>query len=445
MPFSQSLLNISNLFGSAKKNVTEGLFRVTIVNFEEKSAINCGLRFAELLKRNGVFEITFFNEEFSKNFLNLQSRNFFDFIDRGNKILTNTEADILIWGYEEEGKIRLNFQTNKQYAIPDNLSFSLMDSLFVPLNYFTSPDNFSESMLLLIYGVIIAAIPPVTNDQKYYKPKLLQDVISLLAADNSQKDIPREFMPYLMNMLGKIYLNSNQENLTEKDVSIICNLLDTALQNKHYMRLPIHYGCIYNNLGHLYETAFTSLRKNKETYLRAAIAGFQNAKKYLNRNYPYDYGLISYHLAVLYFEYWKYAADLQALRDAVSQLREAEKIYSFAQFPESWAHIEKLLGSYLSALGLQTKSNDIMQFAIEAYKNQQKLFPLNDFPAEWAEIQEKIGEIYYLLGKMNDDDSLMKEARHYLESVKEIYTELNMKAKLKMLERYMKRVRNYLC
>lgn len=444
MTFGPNLLNIRNFLNLPKKKATDGLFRVTVVNFEDRSAINCGLRFAELLKRNSMFDVTFFNESFSKNFLNLQSRNFFDFIDRGAKIMSGTKADILIWGYEEDGKIRLNFQTDNQYAIPDDFSFSLLDSLFVPLNYFTNPESFSESMLLLIYGVIVAAVPPVTNEQKLYKPQVLKDIISLLAADTSQKDIPREFMPYLMNMLGKIYLCNSYSDLTEKDIKIISNLFDTALKNRSTMRLPIYYGCIFNNLGQLYKTAFSALPKDKTDYLKEAISNFQTAQKYLNRNYPYDYGLISYNLALLYFEYWKNNGDLQALRDAVSQLREAEKVYSFAQFPKSWCHIEGLHGAYLSALGLQTKSNEILQFAIEAYQNQQKLFPLNEFPVEWAEIQTKIGNIYYLLGKMNDDDSLMKEARHYFESVQEIYTELNLKPRLKDVERYMKKVKNYL-
>ena len=50
-----------------------------------------------------------------QSFLNLQGRNFYDFIDHGNKILQSTRADILVWGYEEDGKIRLNFQVKNQY------------------------------------------------------------------------------------------------------------------------------------------------------------------------------------------------------------------------------------------------------------------------------------------------------------------------------------------
>ena len=444
MAFSPSLLNICNFLPSSAPKGKNGLFRVTVVAFEDKCNLNCGLRFAELLKRSNLFEVTFFNEPFAKSFLNLQSRNFFDFIDRGNKILASTQADILIWGYEEDGKIRLNFQVENQYVIPNSLSFSLLDSLFIPLNYLTDTQNFSESVLLLIYGIIVAAITPVTNEQKQRQPQILQELITLLSNDSSPKDISREFMPYIMNMLGKIYLQNTRTSLNDTDIKIIQNLFETALKNKHFMRLPIYYGCIYNNLGQLYELAFQQNKHNTAFYLKSAISNYQTAQKNLNRNYPYDYGLISYHLAVLYFEYWKYTADLQALRDAVSKLREAEKVYSFTQFAVSWCKIEELLGSYLTALAMQTKSNELMQLAIEAYKNQQKIYTQNNAPEGWANIQEKIGNIFYLLGKQNDDDKLMEEARNYFNSALEIYSDLNMKNFIKDVNRSLLKIRNYI-
>lgn len=444
MSFSPNLLNIKNFLSSSKKKADDGLFRVTVVAFEDKCSLNCGLRFAELLKRSNLFDVTFFNEPFSKNFLNLQSRNFFDFIDRGNKILASTKADILIWGYEEDGKIRINFQVENQYTIPNKLSFSLLDSLFIPLSNFTDNGKFSESILLLIYGIIVAAIYPVTNEQKSRRPQILQEIITLLSADHSPKDVSREFMPYIMNMLGKIYLSNTNQDLSIKDIEIIQNLFETALKNKQFMRLPIYYGCIYNNLGQLFETAFYQNKHNSAAYLKLAISNYQTAQKNLNRNYPYDFGLISYHLALLYYDYWKYTADLQALRDAVSKLRDAEKVYSLAQFPSSWCTIEELLGNYLTALGMQTKSNELMHLAIEAYKNQQKIFTQNETPEIWAAIQEKIGNVFYLLGKQNNDDQLMEEARNYYDSALEIYSDLALKLEIKNVNRALLKIRNYL-
>lgn len=444
MPINNCLENIKRFLSAEKKETSSALFRVTVVAFEDKCNLNCGRRFADILQRNPLFDVHFFAETFPKGFLNLQGRNFFDFIDRGTQILNSTHSDILIWGYEENAKIRLNFQITDQYALDNNLFHSLLDSLFVPLNFFTSPETFSASLLLVICGIIIAAVPPVTNDQKDNREKLLTDIIALLAADTSPKEISREFMPYIMNMLGKIYLSNAQKNLNENDVEIIRNLFDSALKNKQFMRLPIYYGCVYNNMAQLYETMYKQAQTDGSPYLREAISFYQEAHKYLNKNYPYDYGLIAYHLALLYFDFWKYTTDLQALRDAVTQLREAEKVYTLAQFPQSWCHIEGLLGYYLTSLGMTTASNDIMQLAINSYHNQQKIYEQRVYPLEWAGIQEEIGNIYYLLGKQNEDDNFMIEARNYFNSALEIYQQLKAKDRIAETKRRLAKVHNYI-
>lgn len=446
MPFNNCIENIRKFLATPKAETTEKIFRVTVVAFEDKCNLNCGRRFAEILRCNPLFDVNFFDESFPKGFLNLQGRNFFDFIDRGNKILSSTHSDILVWGYEENGKIRLNFQIADPYIIPnEDLSYSLLDSLFIPLSYLTTAGSFSESVLLAICGIIIAAIRPVTNDQKKSKPILLQDIIELLAADTSPKDISREFMPYIMNMLGKIYLSNTKNNLTSTDIEVIQNLFETALKDIHLMSHPVYYGEVYHNMAQLFECAYNDKRlTDRSEYLKSAIAYYQEAHKYLNKNYPYDYGLIAYHLAVLYFDYWKQTNDLQALRDAVSQLREAEKVYTKSQFMHSWCYVEGLLGYYLASLGLMTKSSDIMQLAINSYRNQQEVFDQRVYPLQWAGIQEEIGNIYYLLGKQNEDETFLLEARNYFNSALSVYQELKAKAEIAIVKQRLAKINNYI-
>ena len=140
----------------------------------------------------------------------------------------------------------------------------------------------------------------------------------------------------------------------------------------------------------------------------------------------------------------KHTADLQALRDAVAQLREAEKVYSFAQFPQSWCNIEGLLGYYLTLLGMKTLSNEIMQLAINSYKNQQQIYEQTVYPMEWADVQEKIGNIYYLLGKQNEDENFMLEARNYLDSALAFYKELRNKDASKQVLAALEKIKNYI-
>ena len=444
MALNNCIENIRKFLHTPKKESTDNMFRVTVVAFEDKCNFNCGQRFAELLKKDPLFDVNYFTEQFPKGFLNMQGRNFFDFVDRGEQILKSTQSDILIWGYEDNGKIRLNFQVSNQYLIPNTISFSLLDSLFIPLNYFTDINNFSASMLLIICGIIIAAIHPVTNDQRKYRPFLLNDILQMISADSTPKDITLEYMPYIMNMLGKIYLCNKKDILNSNDIKIIHQLFEIALKNKELISSPIFLGCLYNNLGQLHENAFLMNRQDNFMHLKQAIKSYQQAKKYLTRNYPYDYALNAYRLSGLYFEFWKYNSDIQALRDAVSQLREAEKIYSPNQFTNSWCHLQSLLGYYLTSLGMATKSNEVMQLAINSYKNQQKFFEQQIHPITWADIQERIGRIYYLLGKQNDDDNFMYEARNYFNSALNVYEELKMKDYIKQTQKSLAKVKNYI-
>lgn len=142
------------------------------------------------------------------------------------------------------------------------------------------------------------------------------------------------------------------DNTAEKDFKIIKSLFETAIKHQDLITSPIHLGCIYNHLGQLYDCAAANVEKRRDAYFKGAIEYYRQAQKYLGKyTYPYDYGYISYRLAKLFFSYWRQKEDIQALRDAVFQLREAEKIYTYALFPEFWAEIQGELGYYLSLLG----------------------------------------------------------------------------------------------
>ncbi|MBR3502036.1 MAG: hypothetical protein IKO06_03930 [Alphaproteobacteria bacterium] len=443
MAFS-GLSEFKTLFSGGKaKSPYDKLFKVAVVDFLCSNNLDYAKHFYNRFAQNPMFEMVFVKDNFAKSFLNFQGRNFFEFIEKGNKILRQTHSDIVIWGYEEYGKIRLNFQTPNQYNIPNDPTFSLLDSLFLPLNYLTDAKNLPQAVAMIIEGIIVAGTTPVTNLQKKHQAQILSDIIKNLAKDSSPKDISREFMPYIMNMLGKLYLINNLKNLNANDVKIMADLFETALKNKQYMRLPIYYGIIYANMGQLYEQAYMNESKNPQ-YLRLAISYYQSAQKSMGRNYQYDFGSISYHLGLMHFEFWKYGADLQALRDAVFYLREAEKIYVSSQFPRTWCHIEGLLGNYLTSLGMNADSPEIMQMAINSYKQQQKLYVLNEYPLQWAELQEKIGNVFYLLGKAREDDNFMLEAKNYFNSAIGVYKEMKLKDKIVEAKRNLDKVHNYI-
>ena len=401
--------------------------KVIVVEFAENVENASGEVLAALLRSQTFLTVSYFDEPFNKSFLNLEGRTFFDFIDKGQALLDKTKADVLIWGYRENNEIRLNFQTASQYE-KNNTSFvSLLDSLLLPASLFENPQLFPKSIFNLILGAIISSLNTPTKQLRIQQRYLLKKIIHALSHDNSAKNVSLEFLPYIMNFLSLIYLTYCQDTDNEKDFKVVENLLDTAIQHQDLIKNSVHLGCIYNRIGQMHDSALKTLSRNPSKHYKGAISSYQRAQKNIGKYvYPYDYGFISFKLSDLLYDYWRQKEDLQALRDSVFNLREAEKIFTYALFPEFWADIEGLLGHRLSVLGNLTGNNAISELAITAYKNQQKIITEKRDPFLWAQIQENIGNIYFQLGRNTDDRDLLEESLEYFHDALYIFENMEL-------------------
>lgn len=402
-------------------------FKVVVVEFAENVESAAGEILAALLRSQHYLTVSYFDEPFNKSFLNLEGRTFFDLIDKGQAILDKTKADVLIWGYRENDKIRLNFQTPAQYE-KDNTSFvSLLDSLYLPVRLFDNAGAFPEAVLSLIAGAVTAALHTPDRQEAVQKKYLLKKHIRKLSSDSSAKNMGLEYLPYIMNFLALIYLSYCARSDSEKEFKIVNNLLETAVKHQDLIKNPLHLGCIYNHFGQLHEAAVDSQIKQPARHFKGAIGNYQRAQKYLGKYvYPYDYGFISFKLSNLLYAFWRQKEDLQALRDSVFNLREAEKIFTPALFPEFWADIEGELGHRLNILSSLTHNNAIAELAIAAYKNRQKIITEKRDPFVWAGIQEEIGNIYYRLGRDGDDRDLLEESLEYFHDALYIFENMEL-------------------
>ena len=85
-------------------------FKVVVIEFSDNVESRSGEIIAKKLQQQEGLEVSYFEDPFPKNFLNLDNRTLFDLIDKGLNIIDHTHADVLIWGYREGDKIRINFQ-----------------------------------------------------------------------------------------------------------------------------------------------------------------------------------------------------------------------------------------------------------------------------------------------------------------------------------------------
>ncbi|MBR1605753.1 MAG: hypothetical protein IJ660_06585 [Alphaproteobacteria bacterium] len=414
--------------------VSDVKFRVTVIDFQDSIESDGGKNLSYILQSIGDFDVRFFDEPFNKTFLNLESRTLFDMIDKGQMLLERTGSDILIWGCRENNRIRLNFQTPQQYEHQKNSFTSLLDSLYLPSDLLNSPETFPQALKTLLHGVIISTINPTSSSVRIHRKYLLKKDITLLSNDTSAKQISVNYLPFIMNFLGIIYLSSTFDSEDLSDFKITQNLFNTALKHQDLIASSLHLGCIYNHLGQLNDCASQKHPRRTINFFRDAVHHYHQAQRYLGKyTYPYDYGNICYKLAHLYFNYWKQKQDLQALRDSVSQLREVEKIFTLSQFPDFWANIQKELGYLLSLLGNITHSSDILQLAINSYQNHQKIMNEKREPMLWAEAQEHIGNIHYKIATQQDNRDHLEDALECYHDALYIYENASQEAKIKQL------------
>lgn len=411
--FLRKILTPSSPANQAVQTVVpeEIKFKIVIVDFYDRSNSDGAKNLTDLLSPAQGLEVCCLSPDFDLSFLNFESRNFFDLIERGQNILKQTKADVLVWGYRQDDYIRLNFQTTEQYQDNEDSFVGLLDCMYIPAESLNTGTNLSSALLDLLTGTVIAAVNCNSNEARIYKKFLLKKIIGRLSQIDSAKSLGLEHMPYIMNQLGLIYMSVAAANGNEADFKTISNLFETALKYQKQILDPTHLGCIYLHMGQLNDCASVYMKKRLPFYFRSAIYNYQMAQKYFGKyTYPYDHGHICYKLSGLYYNYWKQSEDLQALRDSVSQLRECEKIFSQAQFPDFWGHIQGNLGYLLHNLAHITKNVEICRVAVNAYKNEQKVFTENRQPLFWAKIQQKIAEIYYLEGKLSDNPEALEEA-----------------------------------
>ncbi|MBQ8677747.1 MAG: hypothetical protein IJ529_04705 [Alphaproteobacteria bacterium] len=420
-------------------------YKVMVVEFSETIDSASGEILAALLHAMPQLDVSYFNEPFNKNFLSLDGRTFFDFIDKGQAIIDKTGTDVLIWGYRENDKIRLNFQTATQYEQTNTSFLTLLDSLYLPCSIFDNANNFPPSILNLIIGAIITAAPISDKQRAIQQKYLLKRIIDQLSHNDSAKIMPLEYLPYIMNFLSVIYMTYCRNSSQEKDFKVVNRLLNTAISHQDLIKNPMHLGCIYNHFGQLHTLASATNTDHAAKHYRAAIANYQLAQKYIGKYvYPYNYGFISYELSNLLYDYWKQNSDIQALRDAVFNLREAEKIFTYAVFPEFWAEIEGMLGQRMSVLSSTVHNNAIAELAIAAYKNQQKIITEKRDPYQWATIQENIGNIYYRMGRELQDSDLLEESLEYFHDALYIFENMDLSDNTKRVTTYIARTSDLL-
>ena len=409
--------------------------RVVITGSDENATLPFQIVAKETLSQFPWFEIQTQSEQTFENFLDLNNKNFFDFLDSGLKILKKYQADILIRLYQKGNNVRLNFQTPDMYLTDKPPFLSLLSGLYLPISYFRHPPLPAE-ISTLIAGTLLSL--NLKKDEQY--KLFLQNLVDILSKNRPPQGIEPQYMPHILNLLAFNYIAANSSKLEKQHVKLAMNLIDVAYHKQNKNDSSLTEGTLLLTLGQMYQCALSG--KNADSYilLERAIESYKKAQKHFNRYvFPYDYGHLSVILSELYFQFFKLSNDSQALRDAVFHLREAEKIFTKTQFSILWAKIKHNLGIYLSLLSARSDNEEIAERAVESFKDEQQIYSLQTAPEKWAEIEIEIAHICYHLGrKLFKTEHIENAVKHYSNAF-DVYAKLQKTEKLKQIELYVQK------
>ena len=406
--------------------------RVVVVCPPQFSAIQKEV-IQKALSANVLFDVCFETESWSENFLNLDNKNFFDFLDSGLKMLKIHHADVLMRLYLHKNGVRINFQTSTQYVKYQPLWTSLLNSLYLPLSYFES-QNLPLEMSFLIQSILMAI-----NAHKHpMYQECLEHLIDILSKNKMPAGMDAKFLPYMFNFLALVYIGAHRNGFQKNDVSLIQKLLHLAFKNLSLAQDQILEGGLYATLGQMYEAALSGAKADSYLLLQRALESYKKAQKYFNRYvFVYDYGRLSVVISKLYRKIFALTDDNQALRDCIAHLREAEKIFTFASNPIAFDEIKSDLAKSLAVLSTKSNSEEIALMAVSSYKDLQTLYTKENMPYPFALLEAQIADIYYHLGKHTASRKHLDAALKYYDSALDVFENLKMKNKVQELETYM--------
>ena len=105
--------------------------------------------------------------------------------------------------------------------------------MYVPAEAFNDEQSFPSALLDLLTGTIVSAVNRPTPNLKSIKISS-QKIIRRISQIDSVKPLGLDYMPYLLNQLGLIYMSAAADNRSVDNFKTIGNLFETALkyQNK---------------------------------------------------------------------------------------------------------------------------------------------------------------------------------------------------------------------
>jgi len=372
--------------------------------------------------------------------LDINAKNLLEIPEIANKILRRKKYDVIIFSHIENNLLVLNFFTAGEYENAQRKRWRVFDCLYLPMNFFENA-KFCRSGANLVAGAALLCKDPSSPEEKKSYFSLLKNIISFLCNDETAGDVPFQCMPYILSLLGSLYLEYFSARLTKKRFSDVKYIFEKALGHKAVFAKKIHIAPIYIHLGNLFSLAAEHSDFDAEICYKKAVQSYRLAQGYFPENiYPYEYAWISCLCAEAFLQKWQYFKSVESLRDSVSSFQSAQKIFTDKATPKIWGSIEEKLGYNLLSLGCITQSQEILNLSIVSFCNAQNIFSKQKYPQKWIALENGIANAYYTFGKKYRSLDFLKKAEKHLHEAIRACEEFNQTSLLRKLDMELSKV-----
>ena len=409
------------------------ILRIAVCATADDATESFGRTIAAGLASVDAFEVDYVDYTPAASSLYINAKNLLEFPDFVAKVSRKKSYEVTIFGHVENNMVCLNFFTAKEFESLEVRKWRVFDCLYLPISFFEAGLN--ESAKNLIIGALLLCKSPTNIEDRTLYGSLLKKTVDFLSKDEAAGNVPFGCMPYILNLLGSLYLEYFSNRMNKQSFSNIKFIFEKTLEHKMAFAQKIHLASVYIHLGNMFAAAAKNLDADINICTGKAISAYRLAQGYFTQTtYPYEYAWISYLCAETFLQKWLSAKDVESLRESISSLQSAKKIYTEKAYPFVYAKIEQSLGQNLLALGAVTGSPEILNMSANAMSSAQNIFSRNKYPAQWIELQEGIGNAYYAFGKKYRDTDFLKKAEKCLHEAIAACEETNQTALLRKLD-----------
>lgn len=410
---------------------------VLVCNFDGPAGGDISQRLINDLSTNSGVLVQHYNKKLKANGRGTLVERIVAAAAAGRKWLTDTGADILVWGevLPEDRGIRIRFLCATADADTQPGSIGLGDTLDLAVDY-------DSEMAGVIHAVLLAAIGPrKSGPQREELAELLSSPVNRL---NSYIDTPPVTMEpaalaSVMTAIGNILASMwrLKEDPVHIDRAIMAYKL--ALAQNYDKDNPLNWALTQNHLAAALQAQ--SRRDKDSAPLRAAADSYRAVAAALGAHlHVNDWALAQVHLGDVLVKLSNFGDPVQHLQKATEAYQLALKAFTRETMPGPWSELMNQLGVALMLMGENVAGDRVLEQSAACFRKSLEVRRREIAPFLWAQTANNLGAVTFSIYRRNEKAAALHEAAACFKGASEVYAQFGRQDKALVAQRNLDKI-----